>query len=195
MESKGILLVSHCVLNTAAKVWRVDSTHGSQEECARLAFLQRVLEQRVQLIQLPCPEFTLYGPDRWGHTREQFDNPFFRAHCRELLTPVLRQLQAYLHPRDGDKFQVLGIVGVEGSPSCGVCRTCAGPWGGDLGGRTDLMETVEQVRGVPGMGILMEELAGLLEQAGIQLPMVGLNGRDMGPLYDLLDRTREGEGS
>ena len=193
MEPKRIVLVSHCILNTAAKVWRAGPEQGRLEEGSRLAFLQHALEQGIQFIQLPCPEFTLYGPSRWGHTREQFDNPFFRAHCRQILDPVLQQLQAYLHPREGKKFQVLGIVGIEGSPSCGVYRTCTGPWGGDLGGRADLMDTVDQVHGMPGMGILMDELVQMLAQAGIQLPMVGLDGRDVRPLYDLLNGIREGE--
>lgn len=194
MESKPILLVSHCLLNTAAKVRYPDGAHRVPEEGARLAFLQQALERGVQLIQLPCPEFTLYGPSRWGHTREQFDNPFFRAHCRRILTPVVQQLQAYLQPREGAHFRVLGVVGVEGSPSCGVNRTCTGPWGGELGGRDDLMETVAQARGIPGMGVLMEELARMLEQAEIRLPMVGLDVRDVRPLYDLIGGIGEGEG-
>lgn len=194
MESKSILLVSHCILNTAAKVRYPDGAHNVPEEGVRLAFLQQALERGVQLIQMPCPEFTLYGPSRWGHTREQFDNPFFRAHCRQILAPVVQQIQACLQPRERGYFRVLGVVGVEGSPSCGVSRTCTGPWGGELGGRDDLMETVKQARSVPGMGVLMEELSQMLEQVGIRLPMVGLDVWDVRPLYDLINGIGEGEG-
>lgn len=195
MKPKPILLVSHCMLNTAAKVRYPGSTRRPPDEAPRLTFLQYALEQGVQLIQLPCPEFTLYGPSRWGHTREQFDNPFFRAHCRRLLEPVVRQLQAYLDPREGMYYRVLGVVGIEGSPSCGVSRTCSGPWGGELSGRGDLFEAVGQVHSTPGMGVLMEELSELLAQAGIDLPMVGLDSRDIQPLYDLLNGTQEGRQS
>ena len=73
-----ILFVSHCILNTAAKVVRYGDT-GKKEEESRLEFVVKTVEQGIQLVQLPCPEFTLYGPGRWGHTKEQFDNPFFRA--------------------------------------------------------------------------------------------------------------------
>lgn len=192
---QSILFVSHCILNTAAKVVLYNQAEIDAEEQLRRRFVGRALETGVQLIQLPCPEFTLYGPSRWGHTREQFDNPFFRAHCRRLLEPVVRQLQAYLDPREGMYYRVLGVVGIEGSPSCGVSRTCSGPWGGELSGRGDLFEAVGQVHSTPGMGVLMEELSELLAQAGIDLPMVGLDSRDIQPLYDLLNGTQEGRQS
>ena len=65
----------------------------------------------------------------WGHVREQFNNPFFRAHCRRLLGPVLDQLAEYAaHP---EKFRLLGVLGVDGSPSCGAFKTCTGDWGGE----------------------------------------------------------------
>ena len=41
----------------------------------------------------------------------------------------------------------------------------------------------------------MEELSELLAQAGIDLPMVGLDSRDIQPLYDLLNGTQEGRQS
>lgn len=76
MEQQKIVFVSHCALNTAAKVQR-SAQEGEQEEKLRREFLHRVVDQGIQLIQLPCPEFTLYGASRWGHVKEQFDNPFF----------------------------------------------------------------------------------------------------------------------
>ena len=88
-----ILFVSHCILNTAAKVVRYGDT-GKKEEESRLEFVVKTVEQGIQLVQLPCPEFTLYGPGRWGHTKEQFDNPFFREHCRKILEPILTQMKA-----------------------------------------------------------------------------------------------------
>lgn len=63
----------------------------------------KAVEQGIQLVQLPCPEFTLYGPKRWGHTREQFDNPFFREHCRKILSPVLTQMKAYMGPESREQ--------------------------------------------------------------------------------------------
>lgn len=97
-----ILFVSHCILNTAAKVVRYGDT-GKKEEESRLEFVVKTVEQGIQLVQLPCPEFTLYGPGRWGHTKEQFDNPFFREHCRKILSPVLTQMKAYMGPESREQ--------------------------------------------------------------------------------------------
>lgn len=93
---QNILFVSHCILNTAAKVVLYNQAEIDAEEALRRRFVGRALELGVQMIQLPCPEFTLYGAQRWGHVSNQFDNPFFRAHCRAILSPYLLQMKEYL---------------------------------------------------------------------------------------------------
>ena len=115
---KKIIFVSHCILNTASKVVLYNQTDMDAEENLRKKFMHKAIDQEVQIIQLPCPEFTLYGPKRWGHVSNQFDNTFFRDHCRKILAPCIQQLKEYL--ANEDWFEVLGIVGVDGSPSCGV---------------------------------------------------------------------------
>ena len=121
---QNILFVSHCILNTAAKVVLYNQAEIDAEEALRRRFVGRALELGVQMIQLPCPEFTLYGAQRWGHVSNQFDNPFFSAHCRAILSPYLLQMKEYLaHP---ERFHVLGVVGVDGSPSCRVDYTSCG---------------------------------------------------------------------
>lgn len=66
------------------------------EEQLRREVLREAVDSGVQLLQLPCPEFVMYGSLRWGHTYEQFDNTFYRSRCRELLEPVVQQLKEYL---------------------------------------------------------------------------------------------------
>ena len=63
---KRILVVSHCILNTASKVWQ-DESGLAEEYALRERLLRLVLDQDVQLLQLPCPELLLYGSRRWGH--------------------------------------------------------------------------------------------------------------------------------
>ena len=189
MEQQKIVFVSHCALNTAAKVQR-SAQEGEQEEKLRREFLHWVVDQGIQLIQLPCPEFTFYGASRWGHVKEQFDNPFFRDHCRKILQPVIQQMKGYLQPREQEKFRVLGVVGINGSPSCVVKVTCSAPWGGEFSSHDDLPQLLRDVRCVPERGILMEVLSQMMQEEGIDLPMVGLDAEDPQPLYDLLERKR-----
>lgn len=172
MDKQKILFVSHCVLNTAAKVEMFDQDEMQAEENLRRRFVHRAVDMGIQLIQLPCPEFSLYGCLRWGHVSDQFDNPFFRKHCKQILEPVFLELEEYLlHP---ERFEVLGFVGIDGSPSCGVDYTCRGPWGGNLGGRNDLAQVVGDVRLVSGRGILFQQIAAALDKRQLDVKLVGL---------------------
>ena len=132
-----IVFVSHCILNTASKVVLYNQEEMDAEEALRKKFMHLSIDRDIQLIQLPCPEFTLYGANRWGHVSNQFDNVFFRRHCRNILSPILDQLKEYL--AHGERFEILGIVGIDGSPSCGVDYTCTGDWYGSFEGRQNLV--------------------------------------------------------
>ena len=118
-----MVLLAHCILNPNAKIAGAAQTRG-----AIPGVLEGLLQDGVGIVQLPCPEQTFGGCRRWGMTREQYDVPCYRKHCRSLLEDVVEQMEDYL--RNG--YEVLGIVGVDGSPSCGVDRTCAGYKGGEI---------------------------------------------------------------
>ncbi len=159
-----VIFVSHCILNTASKVVLYNQEEIQQEENLRRKFLQKAIDAGVQIIQLPCPEFTLYGAHRWGHVSDQFDNPFFRNHCRRILEPIMEQMEEYL--ACGDRFEVLGVVGVDGSPSCGVDYTCSADWYGSFGCRTGLDEVLSECKMVPYPGIFMQVLISMIKERG-----------------------------
>lgn len=172
---KRILIVSHCLLNTASKVNSYKTEAMQAEEELRRRVVVQAVENGVQLVQLPCPEFLMYGMKRWGHVSDQFDNPFFRERCREILKPVLLQIREYAG--NETETELLGILGIDGSPSCGVKYTCRGHWGGEFGGR-DLSEAVGPVSLAEGMGIFMEELREMLTKEKLSVRMEGLFARE-----------------
>ncbi len=167
---KKILVVSHCILNTAAKV-RQDERALCEENALRGRLLRLALEQDIQLLQLPCPELQLYGSRRWGHVREQFDQPFYRAFAAEILEPVLRQLREYAS--DPARFAILGIVSVEGSPSCGCHLTCSADWGGEIGERLDAGLMPAEMAEKPG--VFMEILIEALAEAGLSISVLTMD--------------------
>jgi predicted secreted protein len=173
MNKKKIVIVSHCVLNTASKVFYYNREDITKEEIARKAFLYEAIKEDIHLLQLPCPEFNMYGSNRWGHTKEQFDNPFFRDKCKEMLEPLILQMKEYTS--ENDKFEVLGIVGIDGSPSCGVNITCCGEWGGEFSGRSDIKEVLKKVHVKSEKGVFMEVLESMMQENGINLPIISLN--------------------
>ncbi len=163
---KKILFVAHCILNTASKVVLYNEEEIIAEERLRKKFLNLAIKNDIQLIQLPCPEFTLYGPKRWGHVSDQFDNVFFRKHCKKILAPIILQLQEYLV--NEDFFEVIGIIGVDGSPSCGVDYTCKGNWYGSFEERENLEETLATCRLEKGSGVLFSVLKEMLIAEGLE---------------------------
>lgn len=186
MKKQKILFVSHCIFNTAAKVCRSMPIEKTNEEISRKDFLVKAICADIQFIQLPCPEFTLYGPHRWGHMQSQFDNPFFREHCKVSLAPIFLQMQAYLEVPE--RFDVLGIVGINGSPSCGVTRTCKGPWGGEFSGRTDLETVLSSVVSASESGVLIDVLKSEMNRLEIKLPIMALDGRNPDAMKGLLEK-------
>ncbi|MGN0293152.1 MAG: CD3072 family TudS-related putative desulfidase [Lachnospiraceae bacterium] len=168
---KKILLVSHCMLNTAAKVKSYKKDERAAEEALRREVIKKAIDHEIQFLQLPCPEYLQYGYNRWGHTFEQFDNIFFRQRCREMLEPVIQQLEEYLvHP---EEFEILGVLGIDGSPSCGVKYTCSADWGGEFSGR-DVSRVLDSCSLKEAGGVMICVLKEMLEEKNIQLRMEGL---------------------
>ncbi len=167
-----ILIVSHCILNTSSKVISNNSTENQKEADHREKLMNYVIKNNIQLIQLPCPEFLVYGSRRWGHVKEQFDHPFFRKQCKEMLIPVVMQLKEYASCPE--RFEVLAIVAIDGSPSCGSRLTCRGDWGGELSDCPDFDNKIRSLHLANGSGIFMEEVKKLLAEENLDIPIKDL---------------------
>lgn len=158
-RSRNIVILCHCLLNVNSKVVGLAGSPG----CSR-KLVSGILDSGAGIIQLPCPEMTYLGPLRWGMTREQYDTSGYRRHCRELLLPILSQIVDYR--RSG--YTIERVIGVDGSPSCGVARTCEGYSGGEWCVSGDQQKNLREVE---GKGIFMEELCGLLREHEIAIPI------------------------
>ena len=169
----SILVISHCILNCAAKVEQ-DESLLAEEYAVRAKLLRTALDYNVQLLQLPCPEVSLFGTRRWGHVKDQFDFPYFRQACRTMLEPLMLQLEDYC--ANPERFEVIGIVSVEGSPSCGHMLTCRGTWGGELDKDSEShQQMIDTLTMAPEPGVFMEEVARMLEERQLDVPIVTMN--------------------
>lgn len=162
-----ILLISHCFFNDGAKLKKQDISAYEKERNDKRVFIKQALEAGIEFIQLPCPEFILYGSDRWGHAASQFDHPFFRQEVKRMLEPIVLQLKEYMaHP---EKFEILGVLGIDGSPSCGVRYTYDGDWGGEFTGNVSLEQTLSTLHKADRPGIMMNVLGEMLCAEGMQM--------------------------
>ena len=163
-RSKKVIFLAHCLLNQNAIS---DGTAVCPAAFGEL--IQLLLDHEVGIVQMPCPELCCLGLDRGDvhgaerpvveentRIRRAMEKDGPRQKREALADLVAEQVQEY-HKHG---FQVLGIVGANRSPNCGVETT------------SDFDREVE------GRGAFMEAIAQRLEAAGISVPMLGLKRPD-----------------
>ena len=168
-RAKKIVLLAHCLLNVNAKVEGIATVAGG---CQKL--VTELLAAGYGIIQLPCVEQHCCGIRRWGQVKEQLAFPSFRQRCRELLQPIVEQVQDFAQ----HGYEIAGVIGLNGSPSCAVNTTCSGNWYGEIGDGYGLPEKIATLRPLQEPGVMMEELAVMLEQAGLKVKFLAVNEAD-----------------
>ncbi|MBU5227060.1 hypothetical protein KQI36_10455 [Clostridium senegalense] len=110
-RKRYFIIVSHCLLNPATRVHLLGKN---------FIFSQRIidyfLDKHISIIQLPCPEFTAMGYLRNPQGREQYDNIFFKKHCK-------KELQSYVDmvcELRNNNNTPLCYIGIQGSPTCSI---------------------------------------------------------------------------
>ena len=147
----NIVFLSHCLLNNLSKVEPFENRNKEL-----ISFL---LKNKVEIVQMPCPEYTLYGGRRFGQVKEQYDTPFFKKHCKNISESMVDQMNEYI--RNG--HNIIGIFAIKGSPTCGYLHTVSGPsWGGEINNRTQ--ELLNNTFLVKESGIFIEELLKILPE-------------------------------
>ncbi|KAB3536060.1 DUF523 domain-containing protein [Alkaliphilus pronyensis] len=162
-RNKRIVIVAHCILNVNSKVVGLAQYGGAIRK-----LVTDYVNEGIGIIQLPCPEITFLGLERWGMTKNQYDTPSYRKHCKKLIEPYVEQIIEYLN----NGYIIEEIVGIDGSPSCGVSLTCSGYKGGMVD------EGHHQCHEISGSGIMIEELKGLLKEHNVNIPMSAISEKD-----------------
>jgi predicted secreted protein len=91
-------------------------------------------------------------------TRNQYDNVAYRRHCAEILRPTLDTLEEFAKAG----YEIEGVVGIKGSPSCGVTETCEGYEGGEVEGTPTCQRAAAR-------GVMMAVLGELVAERGLEL--------------------------
>ena len=171
------MLLVHCILNQNSKVEGIARYAGTFRPAVDL-----ILQKEVGIYQLPCPEMAYLGISRWSTVRDQYSSPFFRRHCRVLAEKVLDEMEDYARR----KYRIAALIGMDGSPSCGVeiTQEAAGePWGGR-------MYELPERQYIRGTGTFMEVLKKDAMERGLpEIPFVGLpESEQMGTVESALLR-------
>ncbi len=169
-RGKRILFVSHCILNANAKVEGLASYPGAVNDLMKF-----LMEKELGIVQLPCPELQILGIRRWGHVKDQLSHPHFKQACGTLLSPFVQQAQMFL----AQEYDIIGVVGVDGSPSCGVTKTCRSKeWAGDFLAPEQTWKKVNDLSWVEEPGIFMQIFQSMLTEKRICLDFFSLDESD-----------------
>ena len=163
-RSKKVVFIAHCFLN---------QNSISDGTAVYPAVFKDVVEffmnSNVGIVQMPCPELCCLGLDRGNlygaDSPVVVENTRIRTEMKKkdadekltvLADYVVQQILEYY--KSG--FEIVGIIGANRSPNCGVETT------------SDNNEEVS------GTGLFIEKISYQLLAKNISIPMIGLKGND-----------------
>jgi predicted secreted protein len=130
-RSKRVIFLSHCLLNENTRYLG----GACRAACVR-EVVEQCMERELGIVQMPCPEQQAWG----GVLKRTMLRAYgMRGTLLDRLRPLLlwafifytklvyrrqaRQVAKQIHDYSRSGFTVVGVVGIDGSPSCGVTVT------------------------------------------------------------------------
>jgi predicted secreted protein len=164
-RSKKVIFVSHCILNQNSISDGTALYPGSVKDIVQL-----IIDSQIGIIQMPCPELLCLGLDRGNieginsHVVEEntriracMSNNSTSLKIDELVKHVICQIIEYKK----HKFQILGIIGINRSPSCGVKTTS---------------DNNEEIK---GKGLFISALTKAFEEYQLSIKTIGIKPSDL----------------
>jgi len=138
--NEKLIFVSHCILNQSIR----NKKFSKVKELVKL-----FTESDVGIVQLPCPKIDCNGI----FVRNENNIRIYKKYCKKISAFIVNTIKKYLDAN----FEVIGILGVEFSPICGVHKINNGK------------------KNVYGKGILIEEIESEMQKKNFQVPVISTN--------------------
>jgi len=174
LRSKKVIFLANCHLNMNARMHGCARVHS----CAFKPIVEFCLANDLGMAQMPCPELLVTGLGRdrdepeVEYLRTALEMPVSRERIRKLAEQVVFQMKEYRF----QGFKMIAVLGNNGSPSCGVERTAFPDPDNRFG---------------PGQGVFIQELQALMKEAGLEVPLKGLDDDKPGEALAWLKQTLE----
>jgi predicted secreted protein/putative sterol carrier protein len=146
-RKRRVIFISHCWLNI-----NTIFPEGAAFPGANTTIIKALLDCDVGIIQMPCPEYHCLGLEKYKYgevIKDELRNGFIN-----IAKNVISDIQDYKELG----FDVVGILGMNPSPSCGVDTTK---------GKGTMLGTNRDTSEQKGSGIFIEELKKLLKENGL----------------------------
>jgi predicted secreted protein len=167
-RSRKVAFLSHCLINQNSKVQGFATFPGM------VTPLVKILERHgIGIVQVPCPEERELGIGRpvGDDSKQGYDTPSYRKTCSRIAEETVRRIRDYQE----NGYRVSCILGVDGSPSCGVSIT-------------PVRKGAKTVPS-PEKGIFFEALLERMGRERIDIPVIGIpESEEAGSLRDSLKR-------
>ena len=148
VRRRRVIFISHCWLNINTRF-----PQGAAFEGANTPLIDALLQDGLGIIQMPCPEYEVLGLEKYDYG-EIILEPL-RGRFREVAEIVVKQIKDYL----ALGFEIVGILGMNPSPSCGVDVTK---------GKGTMLGTDRDTSEKEDSGIFIDELKKLLKENGLE---------------------------
>lgn len=145
-RSGKVVFLSHCILNLNSRIVNEGDFPAMFEPLVDYLKLKQ-----VGMIQMPCPELYCLGLGRRA-VRVGLESPAGSKRLERMIDDQIYTIQEYLF----QGFEVVGILGKQGSPACGVTRT----W----------LDNRQQ----DGQGVWIRELKKRLATEKLEIPVIGV---------------------
>ncbi|MGL5149710.1 MAG: hypothetical protein ACRC7N_03940 [Clostridium sp.] len=187
-RNRYFAVVAHCLINPSTRVHALGKRYELAETLCKL-----FLSKHISIIQLPCPEFTAMGYMRNPQGRQQYDNVFFRKHCKKALESYIDMIKELTDNGNTP----LCFIGIQGSPTCCI------NWGKHKINKykTESINEVEGDSTIGLNGIMTEVLKEMMQNVGINIPFLEAPTKEnveseryksfFSDIYDLLNISKE----
>ena len=187
-RGKRVVFLSHCILNENTRYLGGACRAGCVRE-----IVEQCLDLDLGIVQMPCPE-----QRAWGGVLKRFlllayglkerhplayhvRRPLIHAglwYTRRVYRGLAKSIAAQIEDYQTSGFSVVAVIGIDGSPSCGVATTIDRAAFAALASVRLAAITVEHQNGLlrrflrRGRGIFIEELQNELKRRQIDLPFL-----------------------
>jgi predicted secreted protein len=129
-RSKRVVFVAHCILNENTRYFGGAFRKGCIDE-----IVDELQRHGIGIIQMKCPEQKAWGglskkymwqpigsKDKFFYKLKGVFLPFFIWNTNRIYQKIAKEIVAEIKDYLESGFEVLGIMGIAGSPSCGVTK-------------------------------------------------------------------------